>query len=87
MELAPAPPVRPADDGVLLPAQFHYHQVSDLRVRGEQEGDGAVPLQGRAAGVERVVMYKLTGFIKRFCPKRFTILPNIHPFMHTFTHR
>ena len=56
VELAPAPPVRPAEEVVLLPAQFHYQQVPDLRVRGEQEGDGAVPLQGRAAGVGRVVM-------------------------------
>ena len=42
-----------SEDGVLLPPQFHDHQVSDLRVGGEQEGDGAVPLQGRAAGAEK----------------------------------
>lgn len=39
---AAAPPVRPADDGVLLPAQLHNHQVSNVHVGGEEEGDGGV---------------------------------------------
>ena len=30
---------------------------------------------------------KWTAFIKRFYPKHFTIVADIHPFVHTFTHR
>lgn len=42
VDLAAAPPVRPADDRVLLPAQLHNHQVSHVHVGGEEEGDGGV---------------------------------------------
>ena len=37
VEGAAAPPVRPADEGVLLPAQLHNHQVADVRVSGDEK--------------------------------------------------
>jgi len=50
VELAVAPPVGPAEVGILLPAQLNDHQVADVRVRGQQEGDGGVTVQHRPAG-------------------------------------
>lgn len=50
MHLAAAPPVRPADDGVFLPAQLHDHQVPHVHVGGEEEGDGGVAVEDRPAG-------------------------------------
>ncbi len=50
VELAAAPPVRPADDRVLLPAQLHDHQVSDVHVGGDEEGESGVVVQDRPAG-------------------------------------
>lgn len=50
VELAAAPPVRPAEDCVLLPAQLHDHQVSNVHVGGDEEGHGGVSGQDPAAG-------------------------------------
>lgn len=50
VELAAAPPVRPADDRVLLPAQLHDHQVSDVHIGGDEEGQSCVAIQVRPAG-------------------------------------
>lgn len=47
VEAAAAPPVGPADDGVLLPAHLHHQQVSDVFVSGDEEGQSAVGVQGR----------------------------------------
>lgn len=50
VELAAAPPVGPAEDRVLLPAQLHYHQVSNVSVGGDEEGDSGVTVHYRPAG-------------------------------------
>lgn len=50
VELAAAPPVGPADDCVLLPAQLHDHQVTDVHISGDEEGQSAVTIQDRPAG-------------------------------------
>lgn len=42
VEAAAAPPVGPADDGVLLPAHLDHQQVSDVFVSGDEEGQSAV---------------------------------------------
>lgn len=52
VELAAAPPVGPADDRVLLPAQLHDHQVSDVHVGGDEEGQSAVMIHVRPEGVK-----------------------------------
>lgn len=49
VEAAAAPPVGPADDGVLLPAHLHHQQVSDVFVSGDEEGQRAVGVKGRPA--------------------------------------
>lgn len=46
MEGIGAPPW-PADEGVLLPEKFHHQQLSDVRIRGQQERHGAVCVQSR----------------------------------------
>lgn len=61
MEAAAAPPVGPADDGVLLPAHLHHQQVSDLFVSGDEEGQSAVGVQGRSA--EDEMQISLTSFL------------------------
>lgn len=50
VELVAAPPVGPAENGVLLPAQLHYHQVSDVDVGGDEEGQSAVTVQDWPGG-------------------------------------
>lgn len=50
VELAAAPPAGPADDCVLLPAQLHDHQVSNVHIGGDEEGQRAVTIQDRPAG-------------------------------------
>lgn len=52
VERAAAPPVRPAEDGVLLPAQLHDHQVSDVLISGDEEGQSAVTIKGWPAGLK-----------------------------------
>lgn len=42
VELAAAPPVRPTDDRVLLPAQLHDHQVANVHVGGDEERQSGV---------------------------------------------
>lgn len=53
MELAAAPPVGPAEDRVLLPAQLHYHQVSNIGVSGDEEGNSAVTVHYRPEGEQK----------------------------------
>lgn len=50
VELAAAPPVGPADHGFLLPAQLHDHQVSNVHIGGDEEGQGGVTVQHRPGG-------------------------------------
>lgn len=66
MEAAAAPPVGPADDGVLLPAHLHHQQVSDVFVSGDEEGQSAVGVQGRSAEDEMQISWTSFLAICRF---------------------
>lgn len=50
VKLAAAPPVWPADECVLLPAQLHDHQVSNVNISGDEEGYSRVSVQDRSVG-------------------------------------
>lgn len=49
VELAAAPPVGPAEQCILLPAQLHDHQVSDVSVGGDEERQSGVTIKDRSA--------------------------------------
>lgn len=52
VKLVAAPPAGPADDRVLLPAQLHHHEVTNVHVGGDEEGKGGVILQGWSVGLK-----------------------------------
>ena len=58
VELAAAPPVWPADDRVLLPAQLHDHQVADVHIGGDEEGQSGVTFQDRPVGWKEEQTFK-----------------------------
>ena len=60
----------------------------DLLLPGGQHLVEGVPADGRSVGGERVVsgFHLYSAVLTSGHSKRFTISPNIHPFMHTFTH-
>lgn len=52
VKLAAAPKVRPAEKRILLPANLDYHQVADVHIGGDQEGQGAVAIQSGSDGLK-----------------------------------
>ena len=68
-------------------------QENDDHDQTRDEGEPAVA-QRRACGTKGNKHQRLTGplvskrssYIKRFYPKRFTVLADIHPFIHSFMH-
>lgn len=79
VELAAAPPVRPADDCVLLPAQLHNQEVSDIRVSGDEEGKSGIAIQLRPTRLkeEKCSDLKLL-FMEQHCDKLCFTLFNPH---------
>lgn len=63
VELAAAPPVRPADVCVLFPSKLHNHQVADVDVSGEEERQGGVTVQDWPAGLKEVRYSEFSGSV------------------------
>lgn len=61
VELGVAPPVWPADVRIPLPAQLHDHQVSDIRVGGDEEGLSGVTVQGWSARLRQEKLLRFEG--------------------------
>lgn len=67
VELVAAPPVGPADDCVLLPAQLHDHQVSDIHIGGDEERKSGVAFQDRPAGRKEERRSKVSSSVWTVC--------------------
>lgn len=61
VELGAAPPVWPVDVRIPLPAQLHDHQVSDVRVGGDEEGLSGVTVQGWSARLRQEKLLRFEG--------------------------